>query len=327
MGPMERRHFLIATGALLAAPRTSRAQQSGRSYRVGVVFGGGAVQLQLYRSALSERLSTHGFITGENLRIEYRFSRGGYSFGENPVRELLALKLDAFFTLLSQATKAAQTATRTVPIIFVWVADPVASGFVQSYAHPGGNITGVSNRFIELAVKRLDLARELVPNAKRVAVTYIVTPRYERLELRRAAEKLGMDLIELNLFESETDIVDRAMSDGADVIIPFDQFSALGYSAHGEQLVRSAFERRIPVIFAGRKMVELGGLMSYGTNLVDGVRRGADMLARVLKGEKPADLPVDQAARFELTVNLKTAKAIGLAIPPSILIRADRVIE
>ncbi len=327
MGPMERRHFLIATGVLLAAPRSTRAQEPGRTYRVGVLFGAGAEGLKLYRSALSERLATHGFTLGENLRIEYRFSRGGYSFGEDPASELLALKPDAVLTLLNQATQAAQTATRTVPIIFVWVADPVATGLVQSYGHPGGNITGATNRFFELAAKRLDLARELLPNLKRVAVPYVVSPNYERVELRKIAKQLGIGLTEFHLVAPQNGIVEYAVSDGADVIIPFVQFTALGYTAHGEQLVRAALEHRMPVIFAGREMVELGGLMSYGTNLVDDVRRGADMLARVLKGEKPANLPVDQAARFELAVNLKTAKAIGITIPQSILLRADRVIE
>ena len=327
MGHIGRRQFLIATSALLAAPRSTRAQQRGRTYRVGVLFGAGAEGLNRYRSALSEQLAVHGFTVSENLEIEYRFSRGGYSFNEDPASELLALKPDAILTLLNQATQAAQTATRTVPIIFVWVADPVASGFVQSYGHPGGNITGTTNRFFELAVKRLDLARELLPNLKRVAVPYVVSPSHERLELRKAAKQLGIGLTEYHLVAPKNGIVGHAVSEGAEVIIPYVQFTALGYSAHGEQLVRAALEHRMPVIFAGREMVELGGLMSYGTNLSDDVRRGADMLARVLKGEKPANLPVDQAARFELVVNLKTAKAIGITIPQSILLRADRVIE
>jgi len=331
MGQVGRRHFLIATGALLAAPRTGRAQQPGRTYRVVALFGGVTDGIQLYRSALSERLSTHGFVEGRNLRIELRAGRFGYVGGGDPRSDLLAVKPDAIFTLFLGATESAQSVTRTVPIVFAWVAAPVASGIVQSYARPGGNITGVSNRFGDLLVKRLELARDLLPSVKRVAVLYTLGPRYTLLSppLRRAAAQLGIDLIELDLAVALTWVngVERAVSEGAQVIIPFFAFYPAGWGAVGKQVVRTATKLGVPVIFADAEMVEAGGLMSYGTNLVDDVRRGADLLARVLKGEKPANLPVDQAARFELAVNLKTAKALGIAIPTSIMLRADRVIE
>ena len=327
MGRVGRRQFLIAAGALLAAPRIGRAQQPGRTYRVGALFAGDSETRQLLRSALTERLSTHGFVEGGNLRIEYRFGFVGTTTNQNAVTALLAVKPDALFTVWTLPTQAAQRLTSTVPIVFTLVVDPIGSGLVQSYARPGGNVTGVTTRFAELFVKRLEFARELLPGVKRVAVTGAWGERYRLLvpPFRSAAKQLGVDLIEVD-YRSAEDSVEFAARGGAEVIIPFDAF-AHGLRASGEQMVRAALERRMPVIFAGAEMVEAGGLMSYGTNTVDDVHRGAALLARVLKGEKPADIPVDQAARFELAVNLKTAKAIGVTIPHSIMLRADRVIE
>ena len=316
MGLVGRRQFLIAATASFVA-QFARAQQPGRTYRVGALFSGDAEAMQLYRSALSERLSTRGFVEGRNLRIEHRSSGFGTAEAQNAVTALLALKPDALFILLVSGTRAAQSVTRTVPIVFAWVTDPVGSGLVQSYARPGGNITGVTNRYVELVVKRLEFARELVPGVKRVAVPWAVGLRYEEVAppFRSAAKQLGIDLIEVD-YRSAEDSVAFAAQRGAEVIIPFGQFAQSSYGAFGKQMARAALERRMPVIFAGSEMVEAGGLMSIGTNSVDDVHRGADLLARVLKGEKPANLPVDQAARFELAVNLKTARAIGLTIPP-----------
>ncbi len=327
---MRRRSLLLAgaAGALLSAGR-ALAQHPGRIYRVGVLFGGGAEDSQLYLSALSERLSSYGFVEGRNLRFDHRIGHSGYTFDRNPASELLAAKPDALVAVLPVATQALQSVTATVPIIFAWVDEPVASRFVQSYAKPGGNITGVTNRFGELLVKRLELARDLLPGVKRVAVTYFASARYliHAPPLRRAAAQLGIELIEIDIHTSWDQSVERAVSGGAEVIIPYAVFKAFGYGNHGKMVIRAALERLIPVIFAGAEMVEAGGLMSYGTNIVDDLRRGADLLARVLRGEEPAHIPVDQAARFELAVNLKTARAMGLTIPQSILLRANTVIE
>ena len=325
-----RRQFLIASGALLAAPRTGRAQQPGRTYRLVALFGGYSDGIQLYRSALGERLSTHGFVEGGNLQIEHRAGSFTYAGGGEPRSELLTAKPDAIFTLMENATQAAQTVTHTVPIVFAWVTDPVALGIVQSYAHPGGNITGVTNRFGDLLVKRLELAHDLLPAVKRVAVIGYKGRRYTMFSppLRRAAAQLGIDLIEVEISGRGWDYgVERAALSGAEVIVPFFRFTEAGRRGDGKLVVKAAVKYGVRVIFAGAEMVEAGGLMSYGTNLVDDVRRGADLLARVLKGEKPAEIPVDRAAHFELAVNLKTAKAMGITIPPSIMLRADRVIE
>lgn len=324
MVQVQRRKFLIAAGGLFVAP--ALAQQSSRVYTIGVLFGGGPKPMTHFRAALVERLAKHGFVEGRNLRVEARVGSAGYDSAS--VRELVALKPDALMTCLTSGTMAAKAIAGTTPIVFVWVADPIAANFVQSYARPDRNITGVTNRFGEILVKRLELAHELLPGAKRVAIANTTSPLYRLLAppLRRAADKLGVELVELPVYDWSA-TVEQAKSAGAAAVIPFNQFTATASRLSGEILVNEALKRRVPVIYAGAEMVEAGGLMSYGTNLVDGIRRAADLLARVLKGANPAKIPVDQASRFELAVNLKTAKAIGLTIPQSILLRADGVIE
>jgi len=298
-------------------------------YRIGALFGGSAETAQRYRAAFVDQLASHGFVEGKNLEIRYGPSTPGYSDSEQFVTAILALKPDAIFTCYTPATRGAQSATRTVPIVFSWVADPIVAKLVQSYAHPGGNITGVSTRFGDLLVKRLELAHELLPSARRVAITWASGAHYERTAppLRSAAKRLGIELIELGFPTGWEDSVARAASQGAEAVVPFAWFGFPGIREEGELMVRSALKHRMPVIFAGPEMVEAGGLVSYGTDLIVSLRRGADLLARVLRGERPADLPVDQAARFELVLNLRTAKAMDLNVPQSILLRADRVIE
>jgi len=278
-----------------------------------------------YREALVERLAKHGFVEQRNLRVEARTGHFGYS---NSARELVALKPDALLTCTAIGTLDAKSVAGEIPIVFAWVADPVGSNFVQSYARPGGNITGVTNRFGELLFKRLELAHELLPSARRIAVINPESPLYRGLAvpMRRAAEKLGVELVEQPAYDWARS-VEQAKAAGATAVIPIADFTALGMRLSGEAVVKAALEHRVPVIFSGIEMVEAGGLASYGTNLVDDIRRAADLLARVLEGARPATIPVDQAARFELALNLKTAKAIGITIPQSILVRADRVIE
>jgi putative ABC transport system substrate-binding protein len=328
MGHMGRRLFLIAVGATLS-DRLVRAQQPGRKYRVGVLLAGSAENAQRYRSSFVDRLASRGFIEGKNLEIRYGPASAAFTGSEQFVSAILALKPDAIFTSTTTVTQAAQSVTDTVPIVFTWVADPIIAKLVQSYAHPGGNITGVSDRFGDLLVKRLELAHELLPNAKRVAVTWATGAQYERIAppLRSAAKRLGIELIELGFPPGWEDSVARAASRGAEAVIPPVWFGIPNIREEGELIVRSALKHRMPVIFAGAEMVEAGGLVSYGTDHIDSLRRGADMLARVLRGERPEDLPVDQAVRFELVLNRKTAKTIGLNVPQSILLRADRVIE
>lgn len=331
---MNRRRFassLVATAASIALDVL--AQQSGRTYRVGAIFGGGAAHMTRYRSALLEQLASHGFIEGRNLVIDARAGTEIHDWDRNAARELITAKADALFTCLTRITQAAQAATQSLPIVFAWVSDPLEARLVKSFSRPGGNVTGVTNRFGELLPKRLELVRDLIPAAKRVAVVGSSGGRvYEALSLseglQKAAAQLGFELVldpgtpggwqrELN----------AALKGGIDAVIPFTNFAATGELVSGDEIVRYLNTHRIPSVFAESEMVEQGALMSYGTNLIDDIKRGADLLMKVLKGARPADLPVDQASRFELAVNLKTAKAVGVTIPQSILVRADKVIR
>ncbi len=325
-----RRQFLIAGGALLAAPRTARAQQPGRNYVVGALLVGGLKDRERYGSTLRERLASHGFVEGRNLRIEFGVTEGaGAGSGRKAAGELLAMKLDAIFTCTVPFTQGAAAATRSVPIVFALVSDPVRAGIIDNLARPGGNITGASSRLDELMLKRLELALELVPGTKRIAViskifgTYYVT--LIRPLLVEAAGRLNIKLIEAD--EADFQVIEVVRKAGAQVV--FLPLGLLGSGQRGalERIVRDSLAQRLPLVVADAYDVEAGGLISFSTNSLEELRRGADMLARVLKGEKPGDLPVDQASRFELALNLKTAKALGLTIPSSIMLRADRVIE
>ena len=329
---MKRRRFVALIGSALAVTHSVLAQQSARKYPIGALWSVLSESgRRPYRAALNERLAAHGFVEGKNLSIDDRIGAFGLSWDRKAVEELITGKPDALFTLTSGWTEAAQAATSSVPIVFAWVADPVLEGIVKEYARPGGNASGVSNRFIEVAIKRLELLRDLLPGAKRVALAWPLLLRWTeaaRPRLREASERLGFELREVQAGAQDwVPAIKGAIRDGAEAVLPFTVFSWLGLRVTGEQVVRFTIEQRLPTIFAESEMVEAGGLISYGTNLLEDVRRGADMLAKVLRGAKPADIPVDQASRFELAVNLKTAKTLGIKIPLSILLRADRVIE
>jgi len=327
MARVGRRRFVIATSALLGAT-IARAQQPGRRYRVGAMIGVGGDALHTYQSVLTKRLATHGFVDGRNLRIDARGATEQFHEDRETVRELLAAKPDALFTCLNRVTQAAQAATKTVPIVFVWVWDPVVSGIVKDYAKPGGNVTGVTTRSGELLVKRLELVRELMPRAKRVAVHGLVQFQDPSLLslLRKAAADLGITLVEKQMGRVPGGaLLDAFLREGAEVLLMLELHALQPVS--GSELIRLAAAKRVPVIYADAGAAENGGLISYGTSLPDDMRRGADVLARVLKGANPAELPVEQAQRFEIVVNLKTARALGLKIPQSVLLRADRIIE
>ena len=325
---MKRREILLAwaAGSLLPAAQAF-AQQPSRKYRIVVFSPVPSLESARYWSALRERLAAHGFIDGKNLNIVVS-PTGGY---DKLIEEQIALKPDAIFALTTRITERALMRTRSVPIVFAWVSDPVMSGLVKNFARPGGNATGVSNRFVELAVKRLEFLRELLPSAKRVAITgAMFLPEIEAAvaRLREVSRQLGFTLMEVNAaFDTRVSATERAIKDGAEAVLPLSVCSLFGERATGEQVVRLTVEQRVPAIFAESEMVEAGCLMSFGNNLLEDVRRATDMLAMVLRGAKPAEIPVDQASRFELAVTLKTARTMGIRIPPSILVRADRVIE
>ena len=329
MGLFRRRRFLVASGALLGAT-VARAQHPKRRYRVGVLVPFALEIGTPYLGALRERLAVHGFVAEKSLSLEPKHVSYSRRIAKEQSLILVDSKVDALFALTAIATQGAQDATRSVPIVFSWVADPVASGIVRDYAKPGGNTTGVTNRYFELIVKRLELVRELVPDAKRVVVLagvfdstlqlgmQLARPAIERLELNVDPQEAGIDW---------SGAIARAAAGGAQAVVVVTPFSLFGMSAQAQETARAAIERRICVIYSDSGTVDLGGLVSYATGPLEDIRRGADYLARVLRGEAPGNLAVDQASRFEMVVNRKSAQAIGLKLPRSILARADRVIE
>jgi len=328
--PLARRTFLISSGALLASP-LARAQQPGRQYVVGALITGGRVDWDIYRAALRERLASHGFVEGRNLRIEDRlgFSPDGAA---RATRDFAAMKVDAIFACTTRTMIGVRAATKSVPVVFTWVTDPIGMGFVSDLARPGGNITGVASRDEDLIQKRVELGIELAPGAKRIAVVHAVGAnlaiysKVMRPLLVQAAEGAGVELLEL-LAQDRDKAIDDAHEAGAKAVLTDIHVIRSGYRDVLDALIRRSLEQRVALIAKGVEEAEAGALIAYGSDSIEELRRAADMLARVLKGAKPGDLPIEQPTKFELVINAKTAKALGITIPPSILLRADRVIE
>jgi putative ABC transport system substrate-binding protein len=318
-----------ASATLAALPL--RAQLAARQYRVGMLVPVSGLVAAPYIAAARDQLAKHGFVEGRNLRLDVRIPEDfGAREGIAKTRELIALKPDALLVLGTPLTQAAVSATETVPIVFAWVADPHASGILKDLARPERNATGVTNRFFELAAKRVELARELVPSVKRLAMAanYFESTLETAMRFaQRTADRLELELARVEVGGSWAHGVELSLKSGAQAMLAMTPFEFFGLRFAAEQVIASSVERRFPVIFSNVETVDVGGLASYATRLADDVRRAADVLARILSGERPRDLPVDQAARFELAINLKTAREIGLQVPPSLLVRADRVIE
>lgn len=322
---ISRRRMVALAAAGAALPLLARAQRTDRRYRVGILLpvDTSAAHLPVVR----ERLAAQGFVEGRNLEIDVRYAR------TNPdaAQELLARKPDAILAATDDAVRAAQAATKSTPIVFVWVADPVLSGFVQALGRPGGGTTGVANRYYELTAKRLELLHELLPGARRVGMTGRLFDPVGKTALRVAqdtAKRLKIELISLadigwdwsHMLERMVAARAQAMCISANHAMTGDRFTA-------ENGIRALAKARMPAIFAETETVEMGGLMSYATSLHDELRRAADLMVKILRGDRPSDVPVEQVARFELAINRRTARALGLKVPQSILLRADRVID
>jgi putative ABC transport system substrate-binding protein len=324
---MRRREVVALLGSLLAAP-LARAQAANRVYRIGVLIPVAGAYVHPYRKALTERLAVHGFVEGRNLIIDVRSSNLETQGNQQLTRELLAANPDALFTCFTGVTRAALSIAKQTPIVFAWVADPVAAGFVASYARPGGNVTGVTNRLAELIAKRFELLLEIVPAATRVA---LLIPGRDPLwdqflaNVRKAALDRRVELIEVYGLGLPEAAIAEAVEKGAQGVIPL--LAYLAAPLQTEVMIKVARQKRIPAAFIDATAVEKGALISLGTNVFEDIRRGADLLAKILRGTTPAALPVDQASRFEIVVNLETARDMGLTIPQSVLLRADRVIE
>jgi ABC-type uncharacterized transport system substrate-binding protein len=330
---MDRRTFLAGTGAvLLAAPLAAEAQPAAKIARIGYLANNMAANPHIHE-AFRQGLRDLGYVEGRNVVIEYRDAEGKPERLPALAAELVALKVDVIVAAGSnQLALAAKQATRTLPIVFAAVSDPVAIGLVTSLARPGGNVTGASILAPELVGKRLELLTQAVPGISRVAVLWLPGALGERTEkdmLKEAdvaARALG---VRLQFVEARVPAdLDRAFSDmtraraGALIVLPSHMFLR-----EHRRLVDLAAKHRLPAVYTVKEYVDAGGLMGYGPNLADVFRRAAIYVDKILKGAKPADLPVEQPTKFDLVINLKTAKALGLTIPPALLGRADEVVQ
>ena len=323
-----RRKLLVALGAsALAAPHISFAQQRGKVWRIGfLALTSGPDRLV---DAFREQLRALGYVEGSNLSIEYRWGAGKEERLPELAAELVRLKVDVIVTRTTLVAAAAKRATSTIPIVMASAANPLGAGVIASLAHPGGNVTGVSLNATEIDAKRLQLLRELVPKATRVATLVWRDGPLNPLflaEIRTAARQMGITLIHQEASTTE------ALA-GAFGVMQRERAQALIVSSspfttnNRKRIAELAVQYRLPSMFQTRNFVDEGGLMSYGPNVIEMFRRAAYYVDRILKGAKPADLPVEQPTKFELIINGKTAKALGLKIPQSLLISADKVIE
>ena len=326
---MERRAFVVGAAALLAAPLTAEAQQAGRVYRIGFLGTGAPAETEPRLEAFRQGLRDLGYVEGRDIAIEYRWAAGKVERLPAFAVEFVGLNVDVIVATSSPAALAAKNATRTMPIVFVTAADPVDSGLVAGIARPGGNVTGLSLLGPEIVARQLQLLKEVVPKASRMAVLSNPANSYTALlvtETEAAARSLGVRLQVLGV--RGPDALDSAFSavtkerPGA-LFVLFDPLLV----GQRTRITEFANKNRLPAMYPHREYAETGGLMAYGVDLRDNFRRAATYVDRILKGAKPGDLPVEQPTKFELVINLKTAKALRLTIPPSLLLRADQVIE
>jgi putative tryptophan/tyrosine transport system substrate-binding protein len=330
MGCIQRRNLLITAGALLAAPLVD-AQQAAGITRIGFLANSPAALGHL-RDAFLQGLRDLGYVEGRNLVIEYRFAEGKLDRFPALAAELVARKVEVIVAPPRPAAEAAKQATKTIPIVFAGVGDPVGDGLVASLARPGGNVTGLSGLNPELVGKCLEKLKQAVPEVSRVAVLWHPGGQGERVqkdmlkEAEIAARALAM---RLQFIEAAgTADIDRAFQEmtttraEALMVLPSNIFNN-----ERKRLADSARKNRLPAVFQLREYVDAGGLMAYGASLADLNRRAATYVDKILKGAKPSDLPVEQPTTFELVINLKTAKALGLTIPQSVLAQADELIQ
>jgi ABC-type uncharacterized transport system substrate-binding protein len=326
-----RREFIGSlTGGLLAASLAVEAQQPGKVYRIGILTNKAsdpaeARVWQAFRSGLRER----GWIEGQNILFEFREAEGNFARLPGLAADLVRLKVDLILARSSQFVQPAKEATSSIPIVFVVHADPVGTGHVASLARPGGNITGLANLVVDLAPKLLELLGSAIPRAKRIAVlwnpdTPSHTPALKAVQ--DAGRTLGAQLQTVSArtaaeLEGAFKTMARARAQAVLVV------GSPIFFTERQHVAKLAIAHRLPATADAREYAEAGFLMSYGANYEDLYRRGAIHVDKILKGAKPADLPVEQATKFELVINLKTAKALGLTIPQSVLGRADEVIH
>ncbi len=312
----------LAVG-ILAAPPPAGAQQPKKMPVVGFLANIRSPATEGFQQGLREL----GYVEGQTIMVEWRLAQGRFDRLPELAVELIALNADVIVAPASPYVRAAMQATKTIPIVFALVPDPVAAGFVASLARPGANITGLSSVAWDLAAKRLQILKETIPGARRIGVFTDVGAEPAVSEIERAAKALGIHLDVVTIREPK-DLeagflaVSRA---GAAAVIEVPG-SPIFYAQRGK-IADLALKKRLPILSDARESVEAGALMTYTASYPDLMRRSASYVHRILKGAKPADLPVEQPTKFELVINLKTAKALGLTIPQSVLLRADHVIQ
>lgn len=324
--PLTRRRLMALAGAGLCSSAASA--QAQRVYRIGYLTGGTEAASAHYLKAFRQGLNELGYSDASAI-LSARYAGGKFDRLPALARELLDEKPDALLVATTPGNLAAKAATSTVPIVMVAVADPVATGIVQSLARPGGNITGVTNIVAEVTGKRLALLKELMPGLAKVAVLYNPDDANAELQLREAraaAQSLGIELGPLLAIRKAAD-VEPALNDAAREAQAALRLTDPLVNALGSHTARMAARYRLPTIYPFREVTDAGGLISYGTSLPDHYRQAASYMHKVLQGARPADLPVQRPTRFELVINLRAAKALGLAVPQSLLARADEVIE
>jgi putative ABC transport system substrate-binding protein len=328
VGRTNRREFIAALSVAGAWPLVARAQQPAIPV-LGILQAGSAASTTDYLNAFRDGLKQLGYIEGRNIRFQYRFADGVIERLPELAAELVALNPNVIVSGPLPANLAIQSATRTIPIVMGTGADPVGFGVVKSLAHPGGNITGVSNFADELASKQLDVMRELLPRLLRVGVLINITnplhvPQWR--ETQAAAGKAAITLVPLEIDKAEQlegGFATLARERVDAVLVPGDVTFNINY----RRIADLALSARLPAIYFNRAQAENGGLISYGPDIREGYRRAATYVDKILKGAKPADLPVEQPTKIELVINLPVAKALGLMVPASLLVRADEVIE
>jgi putative ABC transport system substrate-binding protein len=326
---MRRREFItILGGAAATWPLAARAQQARKLPTIGFLGSSTPTAQSRWIAAFVQRLHELGWIEGRTIAIEYRYAEGRTERYTEIAAEFVRLKVDAIVTYGTLASATAKRATAVIPIVFAVAGDPVGNGLVASLAHPGGNITGLSLQQIDIVGKKLDLLREMLTGLRRLAIMGNLSNPVTVLdigEVKAAARRLGVDIISLDVRRAE------------DIAPAFDAINGRAEALYvsNDPLIFTNINRintlavgaRLPTIHNSKEFIESGGLMSYGPNYPDLFRRAADFVDKILRGAKPADLPVEQPTKFDFVINLTTAKALGLTIPPSLLTRADELIE
>jgi putative ABC transport system substrate-binding protein len=327
---MRRRDFIIGVGGTMVSPLAGRAQQPGRTYRVGLLATGGTFGPgDERRKTLLEGLAARGFVDGRNLVFDARWGEGQYERLAGNAAALKAANMDVIVTFGYPAALAAKTSAPGMPIVVTGSGDPVATGLAEGLARPGGHLTGMTELSTELSAKRLELLKEAVPKLRRVAMLWNaadlgMTLRYKAAETAAQVLKVNIQALgvrEPNDFDHAFAEMTRARPDA--ILMVSDALTIL----NRKRVIDFAAANRMPAIYELRALVRDGGLMSYGPNQGALGERTADFVARILRGARPADLPLEQPTKFEMVINLKTAKTLGITVPDTVLARADEVIE